>query len=590
VLVSILKFGLNYQITNDIIGTGTGKTLAFALPLVEKLLKNKSNYVKNPKALILTPTRELAIQVEKEVTMVANSQLKTLCVYGGSSYTPQVNALRRGVDIIVGTPGRVQDLFDKGELSFKDVETLILDEADHMLDIGFAKDLESLIHGIKNSKKGLDTEDSEHPFQFLLFSATVPEWVHKTVRTYLKSDYVKVDLIGNDTLKASASVTQLSIATPRKFSSEVICNLLSTKLSKNGRAIIFAERKSDCDALCTSVQNSSSVVAAVLHGDVTQQAREQSLLRFRSGKIQCLIATDVAARGLDIPNVELVIQSELPKNPETFIHRSGRTGRANNVGTCVTLFDPTTGDVSAIRNIERVAGFNFERVAVPSVESSLQKSIPSFLEELSKIPRSTFSKVEAAVAIELEKLSSPLLSTSSKAITAALIHNMSQMTSIRLPSLSLMDGRPHMKTFIAECKDSKELASYIYQDLGIDHRVLELKNITPTKGNTQMVFDVREREAEVLIEAIKEKDEVVKECLTLPSLIQVNQDRKKLIKRGTKNVTSGTEYLLSKYKSSGNRNDRGGRNDRNRNYGNDRNNRSYSNDRNDKSRNYGKRY
>lgn len=345
---------------NDLVGrarTGCGKTLAFVLPIVETLFKQNSlaggklQYGRSPSVICLAPTRELAKQVSAEFEYYGNSVgLKTLCVYGGSPYGPQEGALRRGVDVVVGTPGRVKDLLEKGTLKLDLLQFRVLDEADEMLNMGFVDDVELILGAVKD----------KNSVQTLLFSATMPDWVKGIAQRFQKPNKKIIDLVGTSKLKASDSVKHLLLPCPWNQRASVLQDVVMC-YGKGGRTILFTETKRDANEL--SEQLGDKIGARALHGDIPQAQREVTLAGFRSSKFKVLVATDVAARGLDITGVDLVVQSEPPKDPETYIHRSGRTGRANSKGVSVTLVDRKKE--WCVQLIERKAGVKFERVGAP---------------------------------------------------------------------------------------------------------------------------------------------------------------------------------------------------------------------------------
>ncbi|KAJ0780950.1 putative RNA helicase transcription factor interactor and regulator CCHC(Zn) family [Helianthus annuus] len=307
----------------DIIGrakTGTGKTLAFAIPIIKRLTEededNRNSLAgRLPRVLVLAPTRELAKQVETEIKESA-PYLRTVCVYGGVSYTLQKNQLSRGVDIVVGTPGRLIDLVNSNVLKLGEVQFLVLDEADQMLAVGFEEDVETILEKLPPQR------------QSMLFSATMPRWVQKLSRKYLKTP-LTVDLVGDQDEKLAEGIKLYAIPTTSTTKRSMLGDLV-TVYAKGGKTIIFTQTKRDADEV--SMALTSSIASEALHGDISQHQRERTLNGFRQGKFTVLVATDVASRGLDIPNVDLVIHYELPNDPETFVHRSGRTGRAGKKG------------------------------------------------------------------------------------------------------------------------------------------------------------------------------------------------------------------------------------------------------------------
>ncbi|KAK9084483.1 hypothetical protein Scep_030954 [Stephania cephalantha] len=275
--------------------TGTGKTLAFGIPIIKRLtvddegrsLTRRSGRL--PRVLVLAPTRELARQVEKEIKESA-PYLSTVCVYGGVSYVIQQNALSRGVDVVVGTPGRIIDLINNNTLNLGEVQYLVLDEADQMLAVGFEEDVEVILETLPPKR------------QSMLFSATMPAWVKKLARKYLDAP-LTIDLVGDQDEKLAEGIKLYAIPTTAS-SKRTILNDLVTVYAKGGKTIVFTQTKRDADEVSLALSN--SIASEALHGDISQHQRERTLNGFRMGKFTVLVATDVAARGLDIPNVDLV--------------------------------------------------------------------------------------------------------------------------------------------------------------------------------------------------------------------------------------------------------------------------------------------
>ncbi|GAW81511.1 ATP-dependent helicase [Plasmodium gonderi] len=366
----------------DIIGrseTGSGKTLAFAIPLVEKLHKLKMKNMgsttssnthltnrsfssnsyegdenKDPSILVLEPTRELSKQVEntfKEISQFYNFNI--MSIYGGESYVYQENKLRKGIEILTGTPGRIIDHLEKKNLSLKNIKFLVLDEADEMLNLGFTHDLERIL-GYINLKDA----------QILLYSATTPSWIKDISSKYMKNPFF-IDVV-DSTNKTSKNIKHIAIKTPYDIKEKALLleDIILVK-SNGGQVIIFTRTKLEADILC-SEGSFKSLSFSVLHGNIAQTTREHTMQRFRQGMFQILIATDIAARGLDISNVDLVVQCFPPNYAEIYIHRSGRTGRANKKGVSVVLF--SNEDKQDLIKIEKNCGIKFSIEQLPNNE------------------------------------------------------------------------------------------------------------------------------------------------------------------------------------------------------------------------------
>ncbi|CAI0381997.1 unnamed protein product, partial [Linum tenue] len=271
--------------------TGTGKTLAFGIPIIKLLTEDTElrGTGRLPRLLVLAPTRELAKQVEKEIKESA-PYLSTVCVYGGVSYVTQQSALTRGVDVVVGTPGRIIDLIKGNSLKLGEVQYLVLDEADQMLSFGFEEDVELILENLPAKR------------QSMLFSATMPIWVKKLARKYL-DDPLQIDLVGEQEEKLAEGIKLYAITTTSTSKRSMLSDLV-TVYAKGGKTIVFTQTKRDADEVSISLSN--SIASEALHGDISQHQRERTLNGFRQGKFTVLVATDVASRGLDIPNVDLV--------------------------------------------------------------------------------------------------------------------------------------------------------------------------------------------------------------------------------------------------------------------------------------------
>ena len=302
--------------------TGTGKTAAFALPILQSLI-NKQDAPKKGKtikALIVSPTRELAIQIEANFkTYSAYTNLKTSVVFGGTSIEPQKDILKKGIDILIATPGRLLDLHKQDIINLDYVETLVLDEADLMLDMGFIDDVRKI--------ERLCTKDK----QILLFSATIPHKVEQLAHAILKAPQ-RIEVAQNSS--TSKNVAQLLYYVPKKNKIELCLHLLRNTIK--GHIIIFRRTKFGVDKLEKTLLK-NGYKADSIHGDKSQTARQDALKRFKKSDVNILIATDVAARGIDINDIDAVVNFDLPNVPETYVHRIGRTARAGNTGIAYSL-------------------------------------------------------------------------------------------------------------------------------------------------------------------------------------------------------------------------------------------------------------
>ena len=349
----------------DVVGsaqTGTGKTAAFLLPILQRLSRGPRGKLR---ALVLTPTRELAEQVlQSALAYGRHTGLSAVAVYGGVGMEPQTRALRNGVDIVIATPGRLLDHMGRGHVKASALEVLVLDEADRMLDMGFAPD----VHRI------LDALPAER--QTMLFSATISDDVDRLARRALK-DHAAVEI--GRRAQAAEGVEHLIVAVDRERKREALVRMLQEV--SGGRTLIFTRTKHGADKLAWGLRRSGHKVAA-LHGDLTQGAREKALDRFREGHVPILVATDVAARGIDVTNIVLVVNFDVPHDPEAYVHRVGRTARAGGHGVALTLMSPH--EWLLMHDIEKLLGRTFPRETLPGFEPAIAPIQPN---ERSVAPR-----------------------------------------------------------------------------------------------------------------------------------------------------------------------------------------------------------
>lgn len=310
----------------DLIGcaqTGTGKTAAFAMPIIHYLHKiGNTKKAKKAKVLIITPTRELALQIHDNFTQYAKyTNVTSITLYGGMSIKPQIEQLNKGADVIIGTPGRLLDLYKQKHLDLDSLHYLVLDEADLMLDMGFIDDVKKLIQLTPSNR------------QTLLFSATMPLAIRELAHEFLqKPEYVAVDSISSTAKTVKQKVYFVEKGDKKKLLYHIIRN---EKLSD---VLVFTRTKNGADAVVEHLLK-NGINAACFHGDKSQTAREEALNNFKNKEVKVLVATDIAARGIDIDSLPYVINYDLPNIPETFVHRIGRTGRAGNEGIAISFCD-----------------------------------------------------------------------------------------------------------------------------------------------------------------------------------------------------------------------------------------------------------
>jgi ATP-dependent RNA helicase RhlE len=332
----------------DVMGlaqTGTGKTAAFTLPIVNQLIGGPQR----TRALVLTPTRELCVQVEESVHKYArHSKLNVVSVYGGVPLDPQQRKLRAGVDIVVATPGRLIDHLERQNVVFDDLEVLVLDEADRMLDMGFAPQINRIVADIPPYR------------QTLLFSATMPPEVEALARKYLRKPIVVQ--VGRRS-GAANTVTHAVYPVPRDRKSSLLAQLL--REDELDSVLVFTRTKHGADRVVRHLER-ENISSTAMHADKTQPQRTRALEDFKSGKVRVLVATDIAQRGLDISGITHVINYDVPQQAEDYVHRIGRTGRAANEGDAFTFMSPD--EISMVKSIERVIGQPIPRISVPGFD------------------------------------------------------------------------------------------------------------------------------------------------------------------------------------------------------------------------------
>ncbi|XP_042314392.1 nucleolar RNA helicase 2, partial [Sceloporus undulatus] len=454
--------------------TGTGKTFSFAIPLIEKLQRDSQERKRGrtPKVLVLTPTRELAMQVAKDFKDVTK-KLTVACFYGGTAYNGQFDLIRNGIDILVGTPGRIKDHLQNGKLDISSLKHVVLDEVDQMLDMGFAEQVEEIL--AYTYKK-----DSESNPQTLLFSATCPHWVYDVAKKYMKSKYEQIDLIGKKTKKTAMNVEHLAIECHWSQRAAVIGDVLQVYSGSHGRTIIFCETKKEATELALNASIKQD--AQSLHGDIPQKQREVTLKGFRNGAFGVLVATNVAARGLDIPEVDLVIQSSPPKDVESYIHRSGRTGRAGRTGMCICFYQRK--EDYQLKQVEQKAGITFKRVGVPTATDIIKASSKDAIKSLDSVPPSAIDYFRQSAERLIEEKGAV------EALAAALAH-ISGATSIE--QRSLLNSDAGYVTMRLQCSVEMHSIGYAWRGLkeqlgeDIDNKVFRMRFL---KGKTGVCFDI----------------------------------------------------------------------------------------------------
>lgn len=481
----------------DVIGrarTGSGKTLAFVLPIVESLaeegLPRKVRTDEKPIVLCLAPTRELAQQVFGDFEWIANPhRISAACFTGGTMRGPQKGLLRRGLDVLVGTPGRVIDLLDEGCLSLAGVRYIVLDEADEMLSMGFQEPVEKILSACTTS----------HRKQMLLFSATIPRWVKDLAKKYMRVDStVTVDTVSDSKNRTNCDITHLAIACPPSERGGTIADVIKVYTGALGKSIIFTDTKAEAN----EVANMEKVVSAlggagVLHGDIPQSQRDSTLAAYRDGRIRVLVATDVAARGLDIKAVDLVLQTHPPSSYETYIHRSGRTGRAGKEGTCVTFYSQR--EKYMIGLIEHKAGIKMLRANPPQAADIVKASVTDTMKKLSSVHPDNL-KLFSEVARKVVNCHGMQNGSPEKALAAALAC-MAGYTDERFKSRSLLScfqGFVAVVVTAPQEMESQQFAwSMVRQCVGYEVAA-EIKGMQVCKDKHKAVFDLPEKHVDVI--------------------------------------------------------------------------------------------
>jgi len=334
----------------DIVGcaqTGTGKTLAFLLPALERLLRDPAK-TRNPRVVVLEPTRELVIQVAGETRkLAARTSLRSVPVYGGAGMRKQTEKLHRGVDVVVATPGRLMDHMRRKNVNFKHLQVLVLDEADRMLDMGFLPDIKQIISRMP------------HQRQTMLFSATIPPTISALARQFQRNPMsIEIDMA-----RPPEAIQQALYPVPKHLKIQLLLAILEQM--KVNSMLVFTRTKQQADIVTRQLRQTVTAVACI-HGDFSQRDRVSALEGFRSGKHRILVATNIAARGLDVEGISHVINYDVPEHPEDYVHRIGRTARAEADGDAITLVTPD--DEGLIHRIEYLLDRKIERKTLPGFD------------------------------------------------------------------------------------------------------------------------------------------------------------------------------------------------------------------------------
>ncbi|MDY5278144.1 DEAD/DEAH box helicase [Sharpea porci] len=349
----------------DVIGqaqTGTGKTLAFGSVLLSEI--ERSDHIS---AIVLSPTRELAMQIGEEFGRIGKyTDLRFACVYGGSDIGRQIRTIKHGIDVLIGTPGRVMDLMRRDIVSLEHIQFFVLDEADEMLNMGFVEDIETILADAPKEK------------QTILFSATMPDGIKHIAENYMKSDYTHIKI--KAVQQTATTVKQYYFVVPQNKKLEGLCRVLDA--NEMDSCIIFCKTKRSVDTLQDELARRHYHVAC-MHGDIDQNTRMRTLQKFKERKVPILIATDVAARGIDVDSITHVINYELPQEDELYVHRIGRTGRAGHEGVAFTFVSPR--EVRILHKIEKSTKSHFEELNLPTADDIFNAKMKDVLTDVQHV-------------------------------------------------------------------------------------------------------------------------------------------------------------------------------------------------------------
>ena len=322
----------------DVLGvaqTGTGKTAAFALPILQILIKKHNSNKRNIRALVLSPTRELAAQIDERFSVYSQyTDIRHNVIFGGVSQKPQVNSLNRGIDILVATPGRLLDLIQQGHVDLRSVEFFVLDEADRMLDMGFINDIKKVLEKLPKER------------QSLFFSATMPKNIIDLSNKILKSPQ---KIVAHQNSTTAETIQQYIYYTNKSTKKDLLFHILKNKDIK--QILIFSRTKHGADRIVRTLKK-QNINSAAIHGDKSQSQRQRTLKEFKENKLRVLVATDIAARGIDIDQLNYVLNYDIPNEAETYVHRIGRCGRAGNKGISISICEPEEN--TYVKDIEKL--------------------------------------------------------------------------------------------------------------------------------------------------------------------------------------------------------------------------------------------
>lgn len=464
--------------------TGTGKTAAFGLVFVENLIE----HLGHPQAIVLAPTRELAVQVSEEINSLKGDKgLSIVPIYGGQSISLQLKQLKRGVDIVIGTPGRVLDHLERGSLDISAVKYMVLDEADEMLNMGFIEDIEKVLEKTPDDR------------QLLLFSATMPKRIMSLAKNYMP-DYQLIQ--AKKKQLTNNLVDQLYYEVNRADKFDALCRIIDIEEEFYG--IIFCRTKVDVDEVSKKLEDRGYAVGA-LHGDIAQKQREKVLESFKEKKTMVMVATDVAARGIDVNNLTHVINYSLPQDPESYVHRIGRTGRAGKEGTAITFITPA--EFRRLSFIEKAAKTEIRYEKVPEVEDIIKTKKDRIRTDLQNIiEKANLTPYKEIIETTLEGIDRDEL------LAALLKHtygnelnvsNYKKIKDVKSASKDLMGKKGKTRLFITMGKRDNmnpgKLVNFIEQSSGVDSSLISNVEVFDVYSFVTAPF----LEAEYILESFK---------------------------------------------------------------------------------------
>lgn len=466
--------------------TGTGKTAAFGIVFLEKLLENQ----KNVQAIVLTPTRELALQVSEEINSLKGyRKLRVLPIYGGQSITLQLNQLKKGVDIVIGTPGRILDHLRHNKLNLKHLKYAVLDEADEMLNMGFIDDIEEILRHTNKEK------------QLLLFSATMPQRIKQLAKKFMP-DYSFIQAERQQLITSLVDQIYFEVSQGDKF--EALCRIIDIETEFYG--IIFCRTKVNVDIISKKLSD-RGYNAESLHGDIAQRQRESVLNNFRNKKTLILVATDVAARGIDVNNLTHVINYSLPQDPEAYVHRIGRTGRAGNEGTAITFVTPA--EYNRLSYIKRMAKTEIRRERIPDADEIITIKKDRISSELQKM-------IENEDLGYYENLVDSIVGDLDKKLTIAALLKYSFGNELDISSYSTIksgkkgsqrdridEGKTRLFITVGrrDKMTPKKMLQFIEDETGVDQRIIGDIDIFDVFSFINVPF----KEAELILDVFKSK-------------------------------------------------------------------------------------